>query len=317
MTISDLKNYLTGSSRLPDVFTKKARPTVEARSEPVKKHFYNQPTQNQERLVQLASLRSQRSESSASTPPITPTTPGRPAARPSLASKKLGELAKAQKQEKFKWRPEQQFNICADEGDYIIKAGAKVHRNERKIPLENCFNMADLPKSKALNSLDLNSRLTLHGHGDTGAFCSVDANGKVVESSAWKLGKFLHDSGLKEVGVLKIKACNIGEKQFLEKLVLSLNHHGVKVGYVSAPVGTYADIRIPMKIMGKRFNFMPIPGFPKVVSGGKLWLVKPEKYALKTVKGNVDGLEFNKTRYSPTTSYFNSPVIDMKLKNMR
>lgn len=190
----------------------------------------------------------------------------------------------------FKWRRDQQFIISADNSDRVVCHGAKADRNHLNIPSANFFTMEGLP-SDALARLDLNSRLTLHGHGDTGAFLIKDGE-RAQHLSPQALARKLQSGGLKQVGVLKLKACNVGNGNYLKELVQELTKLDIQVGYVSGPTGSYSDDRVPMKIGGRRFNFrLPI------LTATTVSIVIPEKFGLKTIKGNTH-VAFPGTRYN-------------------
>jgi len=200
---------------------------------------------------------------------------------------------KTRKNKTHKWPPKEQFSISSD-SDSTIKRGVKTHAIERKIPEENIFSMTNL-SNESLAGIDLTGRLTLHGHGSSGDFEDMTAS---------ELAQKLADAGLKKVGVLKIKACYIGEEDYLEKLKEELSCRGIKVGYLSAPEAEYVDQRLPIKIAGKKFNLLPIVFMPpKYVKyedfdGEK---IVSEKFGLKTIKGNVD-ISFKGTRYNIPSS---------------
>ena len=122
-------------------------------------------------------------------------------------------------------------------------------------------------------------------------FYSENATGTELGYRPAELARFLADAGLTEVGVLKFKACQIGKDDYLPRLVDELSERGIRVGYVSGPTGDYTDMRLPVKIGNMRFNFRPIFFSPPKMVG---W--KPEKYGLRTAKGNVD-ITFSGTRY--------------------
>ena len=118
------------------------------------------------------------------------------------------------------------------------------------------------------------------------------------------LAQKLVDAGLKEVGVLKFKSCDVGKERYLEKLKVALDLRDIKVGYISAPTGRYRESRININVAGRAFNLNPFCCIRlKTVESG--FKIVPERFGLKTIKGNVD-ISFNGTRYdipsSPSTS---------------
>lgn len=192
-----------------------------------------------------------------------------------------------------KWPLEKQFAISSD-SDWIIKNVCKVHTTERKIPKENLFSIANLSRD-SLARVDLTGRITLHGHGSTKDFAGM---------SPTMLAQKLVDAGLKEVGVLKFKSCDVGKERYLEKLKVALDLRDIKVGYISAPTGRYRESRININVAGRAFNLNPFCCIRlKTVESG--FKIVPERFGLKTIKGNVD-ISFNGTRYdipsSPSTS---------------
>lgn len=212
----------------------------------------------------------------------------------STARRLLGMMGINSQPEKHRWAPGQQFILNGNSSDWVIRSAVKTHRNERKIPDCNIFSMANLPGSNALAQLTLDSRLVLHGHGSLTRFYYMDSNGNNVGATARALAAFLHSAGLRAVGVLKFKACDLGRGAFLEDLVHELEHRGVSIGYASAPTGIHISTQKPISINNHRFNIHVIPFIPPKTVNHPL---KPEKYGLNTVKGNVPGLKFPGTRY--------------------
>ena len=193
-----------------------------------------------------------------------------------------------------KWPSEKRFVISSN-SDWIIKNDSKVHATERKVPKQNFFLKAALNEGSLAN-VNLEGRLTLIGHGNSERFDGMNAS---------QLAAKLADAGLKQVGVLKFKACNVAKGNYLEEVKEALNHQGIKVGYIAGPTGVHTDLRFPIKISGKNFYFNPLPFLPPKTVGNPFMAVTPEKFGLRTIKGNID-ISFKGTRYdtpsSPSTS---------------
>jgi hypothetical protein len=197
-----------------------------------------------------------------------------------------------------KWRPEDRYIVSSD-SDKVVQYGAMAKAIDRHVPNQNHFHFYAANASSAgpsrhfgttlnstsLSPLTLADRLDLHGHGDSERFEGL---------SAAQLAVGLRDAGLSEVGVLKLQACEAGQGSFLEDLAAELNRLGIRVGYVSGPIANISDTRIPVSIFGRQFN---IQYLPKVVFySGLKSKPRPEKFALKTVRGN-SVVAFPGTRY--------------------
>lgn len=210
-----------------------------------------------------------------------------------------------------KWKPTDRY-VVSSESDWVVHSGAMVQATHRKVPEANRFTLQGLstkpykkvfgqpiaqarfnpfeqghatPVSQPLAGLTLSSRLDLHGHGSTTSFENL---------SAHDLARRLHQTGLREVGVLKLHACYNGKKHFLEDLRSHLNDLGIKVGYISGAKGALSEMRCTIKIAGKHFVINPIPFLPRKVIGSPF---TPETLGLRVIKGNVD-IAFPGTRYN-------------------
>ncbi len=194
--------------------------------------------------------------------------------------------------------------IISSESDRTIQDSAIVNGLTRKVPEKNRYFIHDLRQDGghesfsrpvyegSLSKLDKHSRLDLFGHGNTNNFERYDAK---------TVAQFLHRAGLKEVGILKVQACNVGKGDFLSELKDALIGKGVGVGYVSGPTGEALDMRIHQKILGQDC----IVGLSPFKFVGNV----PEKFALKVVKGNLD-VAFPGTRYTPERINTSKPSFD-------
>ena len=148
---------------------------------------------------------------------------------------------------------------------------------------------------RPLESIGETDRLTIQAHGNE----THVSDALLYEPR--QLAQMLYGAGLRQVGILKISSCEIGAGTFLEELKAALDSRGVKVGYLSAPIGILLDNRIPMQVCGVEFTINNNLGRGRSVLGnkgvqrpdGKL---VPERHGLRVVKGNVD-LRFQGTRY--------------------
>ena len=137
-----------------------------------------------------------------------------------------------------------------------------------------------------LSRLTMRSKLELVGHGTASTFDHVNAA---------RLAKRLVRAGLKEVGVLKLNACQVGRATYLAELRAALDSEGVRVGYLSGPKDSPSDVRYAVKIRGRWTNLHPSWLFLAPGKSGDLpWI--PIAWRTKVVKGNVD-VQFSGTRY--------------------
>lgn len=221
-----------------------------------------------------------------------PSVPEAPAgkSRPSTAAP--GALSGLFRRSPPAWAPSDRY-VASSSNERAIRDSAASNAIHRKVPQDNRFTTGSAHKGKSfatfwngetLTALTKTSRLDLHGHGNISGFSNY--------SSAAELAQHLQMAGLKEVGVLKLQACDVGKGDYLQQLKNELTNRGIKVGYISAPVGTATDVRIPAKIAGREFNIrIPVPVPTKSVNA-----LLPEKFGLKTIKGNID-VRFPGTRY--------------------
>jgi hypothetical protein len=203
-----------------------------------------------------------------------------------------------------KWRPEDRFVVCANDGEDLLRKGAKVQAVDHRIPPENCFHYNTRPSGKgrslgtalhegALSDIQhLHQRLDIHSHG------TEFATGQL---SAEQLAEKLHHYGVRRVGVLKIQACDVGKGDYLERLRGALHALGIEVGYLCAPTGKMHDVRVIVKVPGlapRIATGIGIQTAPRAILVGKgIRDVAPETSGLKVIKGTVD-IAFPGTRYS-------------------
>jgi len=131
----------------------------------------------------------------------------------------------------------------------------------------------------------LESRLDLCGHGDAEGIGHLDAA---------QLADVLQGAGLKQLGVLKIEACNVGKGNYLNELKAELTKRGIDVGYISAPTDYFSENRTYEVKDGAERVKTELPILPKKMVGA----FKPAALGgMKIVKGNVD-IGFPGTRYN-------------------
>lgn len=194
------------------------------------------------------------------------------------------------------------YIISFDDGNSVIRSGAKTKALRNKIPPHNCFysgtvapnhSSGTLLVNNSLAKLRLDSRLTLLAHANEDFFDIY-----TPESLATKL----HEAGLKEAGILKLEGCNVGKGDYLEKLKYELNRLGIKVGYLSGPKSSHANTEKVIKTPFGRKAFDVV--FLLKLIDPLLWPylftsnvtgVLPGTH-LKIVKGNAD-ITFPGTHY--------------------
>ncbi|TGC20907.1 hypothetical protein [Escherichia sp. E1130] len=193
------------------------------------------------------------------------------------------------------WRntPEKNFiykiGTNEDSSPDLLERHARSSRATRGIPQENFFaDVAQDPLAHrrsapfnvidggSLSSLDKNSRLDVSAHGNR--------NGPVAglnNITAKELVDKLWDAGLREVGVLRVDACNVGNGAYLLQLKTALNAKGIRFGYIAAPNGL---LMIAPEIKSGQ-NFIPSKGVLRWNIFGRPW---------SSIKGNLD-VEFSDT----------------------
>ena len=230
--------------------------------------------------------------------------PSKPPRQPVAALQATNERAPSALTQKFpflarlagtahEWKPEQRFVLAIGGDDPKILNSAQVKAFDRQVPDGNRFRAEARGEfgqqlgAASLERLDLSSRLDISAHGNNDAVVPD-------QESAAQLARRLHDSGLREVGVLKIEASKIGERDYLDKLKAELDALGVKVGYLSAPKDFFANFKTYERgTNGRERVFKEIPLLPGKAIGGAF---SPETFGLKVLKGNVD-IAFPGTRY--------------------
>ena len=148
---------------------------------------------------------------------------------------------------------------------------------------------------RPLESIGETDRLTIHAHG------SETHLSEALLYEPRQLAQMLHQAGLRQVGILKISSCEIGAGKYLEELKEALDARGVKVGYLSAPIGILMDNRIPVQVCGVEFTINNNLGRGHFMLGNKVVQrpdkkIVPERHGLRVVKGNAD-VRFPGTRY--------------------
>lgn len=139
-----------------------------------------------------------------------------------------------------------------------------------KADVNGCYNQ---PTSNSLAKLDKFCRIDIPVHGNSSG--PIDA-GKAITVAA--LTKTLMDAGLKEVGVLRLDSCNVGDGPFLFLLQNHFRDKGIKVGYFAAPNGLLNITHLPLT------DIRPVWKLPFI---GDSWSVR---------KGTLD-IAFPGTRY--------------------
>lgn len=72
--------------------------------------------------------------------------------------------------------------------------------------------------------------------------------GLLQHFSPKQLAEKLQSYGLKEVGVLRLDSCNVGDGDYLVRLKKELDLLNIKVGYLSAPNGYLQATHLPFCI---------------------------------------------------------------------
>ncbi|WP_434634621.1 hypothetical protein [Chromobacterium sp. CV08] len=133
---------------------------------------------------------------------------------------------------------------------------AKSSMAKHGIPQENVFgelsatrptSLLNPPQSNTLSQLTLNDRLDIPVHGSiTGPSDPGDLGvGRPQHFSPKQLAEKLQSYGLKQVGVLRIDSCNVGDGDYLVRLKKELDKLNIKVGYLSAPNGYLQATHLP------------------------------------------------------------------------
>ena len=205
-----------------------------------------------------------------------------------------------------KWKGEDRFIVSLDDDNMVVRQGAAVQAIDHGVPEQNCFHAASRREksgtgsrihTQSLASLTEANRLDLHAHGNAELLASMTPE----ELAIW-----LHKTGLRSIGLLKVQSCHSGTGTYLEDLKRELDALGIRVGYLSGPAGLVSDLRIPVKIGNKKFIlgvgrylgfFFPVPLGGWLFSGKIVNHFIPETMALKVVKGNIN-IAFPGSRYS-------------------
>ncbi|MDT7524440.1 hypothetical protein RAE21_19005 [Rhodoferax sp. TBRC 17198] len=198
--------------------------------------------------------------------------------------------------------PGECYIISFDDGNSVIRSGAKTKALRNQIPTDNCFYSGTVapnrPSGKpllgnSLENLGLESRLTLIGHASENRFNTYAPKA---------LAEKLRDAGLKEAGILKLEGCNVGKGDYLEKLKIALDELDIKVGYLSGPKSYHAntDEVIKTPFGRKAFDVLFLlkliapPMWPYLFTSNVTGSL-PGTH-LKIVKGNAD-ITFPGTHY--------------------
>ncbi len=100
---------------------------------------------------------------------------------------------------------------------------------------KNPVCILDAPNSSEmktlLSDLTMSDKLIIVSH--------ADADG-LVEIEQARLVRRLIQYGLKNVGVIKFHSCELGQKTWLDEFAIQLMGKGVRFGWVSGPIGSYA-----------------------------------------------------------------------------
>jgi len=189
--------------------------------------------------------------------------------------------------------------VVSSNTDLVVDQSARNLANTRKVLPHNRFNLTAngrkanvfstnnllsevLNGQRPLAHLTRHDRLDFIGHGNKTHF---------EDYTPAVLADCVVASGLQEIGVIKLAACDIGKGQFLEEFAQALINRGVRFGYLSAPKSFSSDMRFTFKALNRDRTIAPFFFFPRKFSGPL-----PEKFNMKTVKGNLD-ISFKDSRY--------------------
>lgn len=186
------------------------------------------------------------------------------------------------KNEIGKW---EDYYILVCTTDYAVRNVFMYVKTRYSVPDENCLNISGIPLKGAksgggncLSSLNLFSKLIIIGHGSPTSLAITD----YFESAcADDVALLLMEMGLRRVGLISFKSCNIGTGHFLDELLNQLTVVGVKVGWLLG----YKDIdwfrfKSQKHCIGNlenTLNILTIDCFPKF----------PDCWRVKVVKGNI------------------------------
>nr|WP_154325437.1 hypothetical protein [Pantoea sp. 201603H] len=233
-------------------------------------------------------------------------------------------LGGAQQSYPGKWRPEQRFTLSSDE-DGIIFRGEKAAANVYKMPAANRFMLFPDPGAEtvadksvdvsahAFGRITLADRLDIHGHGSTTHVGNLNAE---------QMATHLISHGLREVGILKLQACNSGKNggEYLYGLREHLTRHGVKVGYITGYEDVLYDAR--SYVLDLKFAQVKWPNglAEKVIQPTGLPFVKnvlvPAHMKQSIIKGNVD-VNFTGSRYSLPPEPLDQMILKAQVCNQK
>lgn len=189
--------------------------------------------------------------------------------------------------------------VVSSNTDLVVDQAARNLANTRKVSPHNRFNLTAngrtgnvfatsnlmsgiLNGQRPLIHLTRHDRLDFVGHGNETHF---------EDYTPAMLADYVVASGLQEIGVIKLAACEIGKGQFLEEFAQALINRGVRFGYLSAPKSFSSDMRFTFKAFNRDRTVTPFFFLPRKFSGPL-----PEKFNMKTIKGNLD-ISFKDSRY--------------------
>jgi hypothetical protein len=131
----------------------------------------------------------------------------------------------------------------------IITESAIAYLWARNIKPENCFSNRTKDTAswfkdftgECLKPVTMGDSLYVVAHGNTTSVGPYTAEG---------LATCLHDRGLREVGLISIKACSVGQGKFVTDFRLAASGHDLHFGWIKAYCGT--AYTVPSKEEGKK-----------------------------------------------------------------
>jgi hypothetical protein len=128
-----------------------------------------------------------------------------------------------------------------------------------------------------LRHIDLASKLIIIGHG----------NPWLLEGmTAWQLAHKLRQAGLKQVGLISFKSCNLGVDAFLEDLAVGLSAPCVRFGWLIGYRGPVWMVSGPTRTDGQGIVPHEAVGWEDLALH-RFGLKNPDRERIKLVRGNT------------------------------
>ncbi|MDX7985915.1 hypothetical protein FE392_01000 [Xenorhabdus sp. 12] len=203
----------------------------------------------------------------------------------------------------MKW--EKVFILLFNSIEDSIYFAANEARRRYRVPKSRCYAYRAIDNFWPLRSIpppfmkcDLDSKLLIFAHGTradprtgetAGSYIGIDANRHIGGQA---LANLLYNHGLKEVGLISIKACHSANPEFITAFLNALTENKIKVGWILGYRGAITHSTSGKHIYTSRIDAITHSWFNIKI---------PDKYRVRIVEGNTRVINPNSPRYNHFT----------------